>query len=457
MHLLLIGVSHRTAPIELRERLDFSARGLDEALAALAGHPSGAEAAVLSTCNRAEVYLACENLERGRGDAERFFADFHRLTREELRPHLYAKTDAEAARHLFRVAAGLDSLVVGEPQILGQVKDAYGHASAQQTAGPLLNRLFTSAFAAGKRVRAETRLAEGAVSVSYAAVALARKIFGDLAERAVLVVGAGEMGKLTALHMKSQGIRKMLITSRTATHAEGLARTMEATVVSWDRLAGALRESDIVITATGASAPIISRQLVEIAMRPRRHRPLFVIDIAVPRDVDPTAGNLEQVFLYNIDDLQAVVVENLSRRSAEIVQAEAIITQEVDRFRHWMQSRRAIPTVVALRQRFEAVRRAELERLESKLAGLSPEARARVDEVTRLIVEKLLITPTEQLKTLTDAETIAAYTDVVNRLFDLSRTGQQDAALQKELTAALAAPDRGPEQPRATPAKTSSS
>jgi glutamyl-tRNA reductase len=457
MHLLLIGVSHRTAPIELRERLDFSARGLHEALAALAGRPSGAEAAVLSTCNRAEVYLACENLDRGRGDAEQFFADFHRLTHEELRPHLYAKTDAEAARHLFRVAAGLDSLVVGEPQILGQVKDAYGHANLQQTTGPLLKRLFTSAFTAGKRVRAETRLAEGAVSVSYAAVALARKIFGDLKDRTVLVVGAGEMGKLTALHMKSQGIRKMLITSRTATHAVGLAQAMEATVIAWDRLVGALSESDIVITATGASAPIISRPLIETAMRPRRHRPLFVIDIAVPRDVDPRAGNIEQVFLYNIDDLQAVVVENVSRRTAEVDQAEAIVTEEVDRFRNWMQSRGAIPTVVALRQRFEAVRRAELERLEPKLTGLSPEARARVDEVTRLIVEKLLINPTEQLKSLSDGETIAAYTDVLNRLFDLSRTGQADSSLQKELTAAFAAADRRAERPRSAPAKTSSS
>ena len=457
MHLLLIGVSHRTAPIELRERLDFSARGLDEALAALAGRPSSAEAAVLSTCNRAEVYLVCENLDRGRGDAERFFADFHRLQHEELRPHLYAKTDAEAARHLFRVAAGLDSLVVGEPQILGQVKDAYGHASAQQMTGPLLNRLFTSAFAAGKRVRAETHLAEGAVSVSYAAVALARKIFGDLKDRTVLVVGAGEMGKLTALHMKSQGIRKMLITSRTTTHAEGLAQAMDAAVVAWERLSHALSESDIVITATGASAPIISRSLVETAMRRRRHRPLFVIDIAVPRDVDPKSGNIEQVFLYNIDDLQAVVVENVSRRTAEVEQAEAIVTEEVDRFRNWMQSRGAIPTVVALRQRFEAVRRSELERLEPKLAALSPDVRARVDEITRLIIEKLLINPTERLKNLSDSETIAAYSEVLNRLFDLSRTGQDDSTLQKELTAAFATPNHRAEQPRPAPAKTSSS
>src|SRR3990170_3712144 len=387
MHLLLVGVSHRTAPVEFRERLDFSARGLDEALVALAGRPSGAEAAVLSTCNRAEVYLACRSLEQGREEVEEFFAEFHQLPREDLQPHLYAKTDVDAARHLFRVSAGLDALVVGEPQILGQGKDAFGHARAQQTPGPLLNRL----FAAGKRVRSETSLGEGAVSVSFAAVALARKIFGMLDARTVLVVGAGEMGKLTALHMKSQGVRRMIITSRTTAHAEALSQAIDAAVIPWEHLPVALSEADIVITATGANVPIISRQLVDTAMRPRRHRPLFVIDIAVPRDVDPAAGDLEQVFLYNIDDLQAVVAESLSKRTAEIEQAERIVAQEVDRFRTWMQSRGAIPTVVALRQHVESVRRAELQRLESQLlSGLPPEARAAVEQITRLMMEKLL-------------------------------------------------------------------
>jgi len=436
MHLLLLGVSHKTAPVEIRERLDFSARGLDEALVALSARPSGAEAAVLSTCNRAEVYLACESLEEGRRDVERFFAEFHRLPHEALEPHLYVKTDAEAALHLFRVAAGLDSLVVGEPQILGQVKEAYGRANAQRTTGPLLNRLFSAAFTAGKRVRSETGLGEGAVSVSFAAAGLARKIFGDLTGRTVLVVGAGEMGKLTALHMKSYGIRQMLLTSRTAAHAEAMSRGMDARVVPWDHLSASLSDADIVITATGASAPIISRHLVETAMHPRRHRPLFIIDIAVPRDVDPGAGHLEQVFLYNIDDLQAVVAENVTKRTAEIRQAETIVSVEVERFRGWIQSRGTIPTVVALRQHCEAVRRAELRRLEPRLlAGLSSEARAAVDQITRLIMEKLLIGPTAHLKSLSDDETIATYTDVLNRLFTLSPTGQPELAPADELTA----------------------
>jgi glutamyl-tRNA reductase len=426
MHLLLLGVSHRTAPVELRERLDFSAHGVDEALTVLAARPGGLESAVLSTCNRVEIYLVCENLEQGRSETEKFFADFHRVSREELAPHLYAKSDAEVVRHLFRVAAGLDSLVVGEPQILGQVKDAYGHARAQRSTGSLLNQLFTAAFTVGKRVRSETSLSEGAVSVSYAAVSLARKIFGELKGRTVLVVGAGEMGKLTALHMKSHGIRRMLITSRTLAHAEGLSRVMDAAVIRWDELPTALGESDIVITATGASAPIISRQHVESAMRSRRHRPLFLIDIAVPRDVDPMASAIEQVFLYNIDDLQAVVAENLSKRTAEIEQAEAIVSEDVHRFLGWMHSRGAIPTVVALRQRFEAVRRAELERLEPKLSRLPPDARGRVEEITRLIIEKLLINPTEQLKALSDGQTITLYAEVLGRLFGLQPAARSD-------------------------------
>jgi glutamyl-tRNA reductase len=322
---------------------------------------------------------------------------------------------------LFQVAAGLDSLIVGEPQILGQVKEAYTAAGDAQMAGPVLNRLFHSSFGVGKRVRTETGIGAGAVSVSYAAVALARKIFGDLNGRSVVVIGAGEMGKLTALHMKSQGVPRITIVSRTMAHA---ARTAEviggASAAPWEDLDNAISVSDIVIAATGATTPILTKAHVEAIMRPRRSRPLFIIDIAVPRDVEPAAGEIEQVFLYNIDDLQATVRENLARRSGEVTRAETIIDEEVDRYGAWLKSRGAIPTVVALRQRFERIRRAELERLEFKMSTLPPEARARVDEITHLIVEKLLLTPTEQLKSLGDAETAGAYAEALRRLFALS-------------------------------------
>jgi len=300
------------------------------------------------------------------------------------------------------------------------VKDAHAAAAEAQTVGPVLNRVFHSSFAVGKRVRTETGLGAGAVSVSYAAVALARKIFGELTGMSVVVIGAGEMGKLTAIHMKAQGVQHVTIVSRTMAHA---ARTADAiggaSAAPWEDIEGVVAASDIVITATGAATPVLTKARVEAVMRPRRNRPLFIIDIAMPRDVEAAAGEIEQVFLYNIDDLQATVRENLARRASEVSRAEAIVTDEVQKFAAWLRSRGAIPTVVALRQRFEAIRRAELDRLDFKLSTLPPEARARVDEITHLIVEKLLLTPTEQLKSLSDAETVGAYSEALTRLFAL--------------------------------------
>ena len=427
MQLLLVGVSHRTAPVELRERLDFSAAGVDRALAALAGWPAHDEAAIVSTCNRVELYVGCSDPQAAQRAVEQFLSEFHGIPAEQLAPHIYVKAGHEAVAHLFRVAAGLDSLVMGEPQILGQVKEAFGVASKMGSTGPLLNRLFHSAFAAGKRVRSETALSEGAVSVSYAAVELAKKIFGNLKGRTVLVLGAGEMGKLTAVHMKSQGIGTLMITSRTAAHAASLAQSIGGTAIPWDALSTGLTEADILITATGASTPIVSRATIAHAMKARKQRPLFIIDIAVPRDVEAEAGDFEQVFLYNIDDLQTVVQENISKRGTEASEAEKIITHEVGKFLSWLGSRGAIPTIVALRQRFEAVRQAELRRLEPKLASLPPDARARVEEVTRLLLEKLLISPTEQLKSISDADTVAAYSDALTKLFNLSDEGSAAA------------------------------
>jgi glutamyl-tRNA reductase len=421
MHLLLVGISHRTAPVELRERVDFQARDLAAALRALSQRGSAHEAVVVSTCNRAEMYVACDDAEPTRQDLLRFLSDYNQIAASDIAPHVYDVVDLEAARHLFRVAAGLDSMVVGEPQILGQVKDAHTVAADAHTSGPVLNRLFHTSFAVGKRVRTETGLGSGAVSVSYAAVALAKKIFGDVNGRNVVVIGAGEMGKLTAIHMKAHDVRHITIVSRTMAHA---ARTAEAiggaSAAPWEELDVVLGTADIVITATGAAAPILTKAHIESVMRPRRNRPLFIIDIAMPRDVEAAAGEIEQVFLYNIDDLQATVRENLARRANEVARAETIVNEEVEKFGAWFRSRGAIPTVVALRERFEAIRRAELERLEFKLSALPPDARARVDEITHLIVEKLLLTPTEQLKSLSDADTVGAYSEALTRLFGLA-------------------------------------
>jgi glutamyl-tRNA reductase len=269
-------------------------------------------------------------------------------------------------------------------------------------------------------VRSDTGLGEGAVSVSYAAIALARKIFGDLKGLRVLILGAGDMAKLTGIHLQAQQVRQITIASRTFSSAQSLASLVNGTAASWNDLDAPLAAADIVVTATGATEPVLTRQRIEAVMRPRRGRPLFLIDIALPRDVETAVGDLDQVFLYNIDDLQTIVKENLARRSAELARAETIVDEEVAKFVAWMQSREIVPTVVALRQRFEAIRQSELRRLEPKLAGLPPEARARLEEVTRLIVEKLLLTPTEQLKAVNDETLMVTYSDALNRLFSLA-------------------------------------
>ena len=434
MHLFLLGVSHRTAPVDVRERLDFSSRDLGAAVEALASRPSARESVVLSTCNRSEIYLASDNVPDARTDVVSFLSEYHQVPADRFVPHVFEREDGDVVRHLFRVAAGLDSLVVGEPQILGQVKDAFSAASNRHCCGPLLTKLFHSSFAVGKRVRTETALGEGAVSVGFAAVQLARKIFGKLTGRQVLVIGAGEMGKLTAQHLRAQGVGQIVITSRTHARAEEIALAVDGVAAPWSELLNVLAPADIVIASTGSQVPILSRAQIEAVMGRRRRDPLFIIDIAVPRDVDQAAGDLEQVFLYNVDDLQAIVKENMTRRGAEIHDAEHIVVEEVARFLAWHRSRGAVATIVALRQRFDAIRKSELQRLDGKLSGLGPDARAKVDEVTRLIVEKLLHEPTEQLKALPDEDAQVAYTEAVNRLFGLRADEPAPQAPAQEIT-----------------------
>lgn len=426
MQVLLLGVSHHTASIDLRERLAFPADRLPAALGMLAQRSGVGEVVLLSTCNRSEIYATCEDPAQARDSLSRFLIEYHGVPAEIVEPHLYVQHGDQAVRQLFCVAAGLDSLVVGEPQILGQVKHAYTVATEQHCTGALLNRLFHHAFTVGKRVRAETGLADGAVSVSYAALGLARKICGEIKGLTALVLGAGDMAALTARHLQAQEPKALLISSRTIAHATELANEVGGRVIPWDEADGALAAADIVVSATGATKPIVTRDRVRRAMKTRPTRPLFIIDIAVPRDVEAEAGEIEQVLVYNIDDLQSIVSENLSKRAAEMARAETIVRDEVEAFMTWARSRTAIPTVVALRRRFEAIRQTELQRLQPKLAALTPEAKARVDEVTRLIVEKLLLTPTEQLKGVSDRETVEAYADALTRLFALGPDGKDD-------------------------------
>jgi glutamyl-tRNA reductase len=427
MRLLAVGLSHRTAPVELREAVDFGRAGLDRALHALATRGVSPETVVLSTCNRAEIYAVGDS-DAAAGALSQFFCDYHQIDPAQLADHLYVHRGVDAARHLFRVAAGLDSLVVGEPQILGQVKTAYAAASDLHLTGTVSHRLFHAAFAVGKRVRSETGLAEGAVSVSYAAIELAKKIFGDLSSLNVLILGAGEMAKLSGVHLRAQRVRQITIASRTLASADSLARQLDGRAVPWHDLHAALASADIVVTATGATEPVLTRPAVDDVMRARRDRPLFVIDIALPRDVEPSVGDLDQVFLYHMDDLQSIVSENMAKRATELASAEAIVESGVARFAAWLQSREIVPTIVALRTRFETIRQAELRRLEPKLGGLAPEARAKVEEVTRLLVEKLLLGPTESLKTVGDETRVVAYAEALHRLFALTEDAGASSA-----------------------------
>ena len=332
MNLILLGVSHRTAPVELRERLDFSSGNVGDAVQELATRAAVPECVVLSTCNRSEIYVGGSDTGRTREDVIAFLSEFHRLPPEHFLPHLFTLEGRDVVTHLFRVAAGLDSVVVGEPQILGQVKEAFQAAHQQRCVGPLMERLFTSSFGVGKRVRSETAIGEGAVSVSFEAVAIARKIFERLDGRKVLVVGAGDISKLTAQHLRTSGVGEIIITSRTAAHADALAASVKGRAVPWRDMMTALGEADIVITATGAPRHIITRADVVAVTSRRRSDPLYIIDIAVPRDVEPSVGDIEQVFLYNIDDLQKFVQKNVSNRGAEVGRAEAIVADEVTRF-----------------------------------------------------------------------------------------------------------------------------
>ena len=419
MNLVLVGASHHSAPVDLRERIDFSRRGVPEALSVLAEIPGITEVAILSTCNRSELYATCDATAKLREGLVSFMSSYHDVPESELATHLYMRHDADAVRHLFRTAAGLDSAVVGEPQILGQVKDAYTTAAQHGYTGPLLNRLFHWSFAVGKRVRSDTGIGEGAVSVSYAAISLARKIFGSLKGLRALLIGAGEMAELTATHLRSQQVGQIYVASRTAARATVLAAKVDGESVPWEDITARLSSADIVVTATGSATPIVTRRQIDAAMQPRRDRPLFVMDIGLPRDVEPSTGDIEQVFLYNIDDLRTIVRENLTRRQSQVDRGELLVEEEVDRFVVWMRSRAAIPTVVALRHRFESIRQSELTRLAPKLATLPPGSRERVEEVTRLLVEKLLLAPTEHLKAVTDQEMVATYADALTHLFNL--------------------------------------
>jgi glutamyl-tRNA reductase len=399
MSLALIGLNHKTAPIELRERIAINRDELPEATRALAAMPGVAECMIVSTCNRVEMLAAVEGPEV---ELTQFVAEHFGLNAAEVEPHLYKYRDQEAVRHLFRMAASLDSMVVGESQILGQVKEAFQAARTAGTVASQLEHLLQSAFSAAKKARTETGIGANSVSIASVAVDMARKIFGSLEGRTVFLVGAGKMSELAARHLTQQGVGAILVTNRTEARARRMAEEIQGRivprVVPFEQLYQAAAEADIVISSTGAPHHIFTRTHGQEFLRKRRNRPMFFIDIAVPRDVDPAMNDLDGIFVYDVDDLQQVAAAHLEERSREASDAEALIEIEVERFHQKQRAVNVAPAIVALQQKAEEIRKCELERMNGKLSSLTEEQRAAVEALTRGLVNKFLHPPMQAMK-----------------------------------------------------------
>lgn len=420
MALFVSGLSHRTAPVEVREQLALEEDKLRELLRDLAATGVLAEIVVLSTCNRVEVYGVAEAPGEARTLAFRRLCQIRGMDLAHVEPLLYTHVDGDAVRHVFRVAASLDSLVVGEPQILGQVKDAFALARSAETVGPLLHLLFSQAFAVAKRVRTETAIGHHAVSVSFAAVELARKIFDTLEGRAVLLLGAGEMAELAARHLVEQGAYPLYLVNRTWARAQELARALSGTALPFEQLPTALAAVDIAITSTGSPEPVVRRELVARVMQGRA-RPLFFIDIAVPRDVEPSVGELADVYCYDIDDLKLVVDANLRERAREAQRAEALVEREVGKFLTRLGDLEVVPTIVSLRQRLEEIRAGEVRKALAHLPDASPETRQVIEALSQAITNKILHIPISKLRESSRAGRGRSWTEVVQELFGLGR------------------------------------
>jgi glutamyl-tRNA reductase len=392
-NLVLLGINHNTAPIEVRERLAIPANRLADATRTLLHQPGIREGLILSTCNRVEIVTLQDETPAtpdNKANLLHFLHEYFAVPPHDIQPHLYEFREREAVRHLFRVASSLDSMVVGEPQILGQVKESYTIAREVGAVSTTLEGLLQRAFTVAKRVRSETQIGSSSVSIASVAVDLAKKIFGSLEGKTVLLVGAGKMSELAARHLIQQGAASILVANRTQSRAEKIAAEFNGAVIPFDDIYNQASRADIVITSTGSPQKLFGRTHGQRFLQLRRNRPMFFIDIAVPRDVDPSMNEVEGCFVYDIDDLQQVATANLADRSREAAAAETIVSREVDKYQERLKSRDAVPAIVALQQDAEAIREAELKRAASKLTGLTPQQQEAVEALTRSLTNKLL-------------------------------------------------------------------
>jgi glutamyl-tRNA reductase len=415
MNFHLIGVNHNTAPLEVRERLAVSESQLAEAVRLLVRQPGVEEGMVLSTCNRVEVLTST----RQGADLRAFLEAYFRVSPDALDSHIYEFQERAAVRHVFRVASSLDSMVVGEPQILGQVKEAYAVARSLGAINSGLEALLSRAFAVAKRVRTETAIGSSSVSVASVAVDLAEKIFGSLKEKTVYLVGAGKMAELASRQFLSRGAGKILVSNRTYERAVDLADALGGRAVSFDQLYQAAEQADIILTSTGSAEPLFRKEHAEALRSRRRGRPVFLIDIAVPRNVDPEVNKLEGMFVYDIDDLQSIASKNTAEREKEAERAERIIEAEVERFTLRIKSLEVVPTILSLQEYCETIRQAEIDRIRGRLGRISPEQEAAIDAMTRGIINKLLHTPITTLKSSAAEPEAATIHEMIRRIFNL--------------------------------------
>ena len=416
--IVLIGLNHKTAPIELRECIAFSPDQTTAALVDLKNDPAVSEVLLFSTCNRVEVLLVTEKTSEAVDTAKRLIARFNQIALSEFENVLYTHTGDQAVRHIFRVAASLDSMVVGEPQILGQIKQAYRLATQQRTAGVILNRLFHRAFFVAKRIRSETGIGGHAVSISYAAIELGRKIFGSLEGKKVLLIGAGEMAELAVAHLIRNRVGNILVTNRTFERAVELGRRFRGNPIKFEEMLTSLSDVDIVISSTGAPEFVVKREQLKAVLRKRRSRPLFFIDIAVPRDIDPQINRLSNTYVYDIDDLKGVIDENIEDRQREAIKGERIVEEAVVNFRRWYDSLDVVPTIKALRKKLEGIAAVEVKKT-LQADGMSDDGRQAVERMAQALINKILHDPTDVLKRNGCQAGRSAYLDITRKLFKL--------------------------------------
>ncbi len=424
MNLQLIGINHKTAPVEVRERLAIPESRLPDAMKCLLQHPGVDEGLILCTCNRVELLTQTKN---GSVNLREFLGNYFKVNPAELEPYLYEYREADAIRHLFRVTASLDSMVVGEPQILGQVKEAYATARAVGAVHSQLDLLLTRAFAVAKRVRTETAVGSSAVSVASVAVELAKKIFGSLNGKQVYLVGAGKMSELAARHLIAHGAASIFVANRTYERATQLAAKFNGQAIRFEELYNTCDRADIVISSTGAPVAIFRREHGERFLSRRKNRPMFFIDIAVPRDVDPEMNKLDGIFVYDIDDLQQAVESHVADRRKEAERAEDIVSSEVVRFQERLQTLDVVPTIVSLQDHLETIRQAEIDRVRGRLGPLSPEQELALESLTHGIVNKIMHTPITTLKTAAREAEATTVIDIVRRLFNLQEKDKKPA------------------------------